>query len=147
MDFPFRQILPHGGLVTLGGFGETTFTLAAFRDDGHGAAVDPMLEVLQRMVNRLVLLTVDIQNIKTKALQFFSQATHGKHETVRVIVLSIVVIDENAQIVQIFGRGKHECLPWNALLQFPVSHQAECPPNTLYFLRHGKADSGTDALP
>ena len=65
----------------------------------------------------------------------------------RVIVLSIVVINENAQIVQIFGRGKHECLPWNALLQFPVSHQAECPPNTLYFLRHGKADSGTDALP
>ena len=91
-------------------------------DDCGGLAIARSLaEGFQRGVNPVVLRRIHGVRLPSERLEYRPELRHGKNQAAENIKLAVVVIDEDAEIVQVLRARIHHGFPNRTLLQFTVA--------------------------
>ena len=111
-------------LVLIQEIGTGAESLPAVADDGGGLAVPrTVAEFLERSVHAVVLRRVDAEHPPSERREYVFEVRHREYHAAGDIQLPVVLIDQDAEVIQLLGGREHDRFPDGSFLEFAVAGQ------------------------
>ena len=132
-------------LMTVDRGGETAETLGRIADDRAGAAIAFILKLCKCIENRLIFRRVGDNYPETEALKFCGNIGRNNHFG-NIVELAVILVNNDAVVVQTLVCGIHQSFPDAAFLHFAVSKHRIHIVLRVLLANHGKTDRSAYAL-